>query len=75
MSLRYALKSKNAIMEKLWRLISKPEHLKSMPVKLPLVIALRLVIQRLKFGWFALVLDMYVDLVNAQREQYDYGNR
>jgi hypothetical protein len=75
MSLRCAHGSKQAIMARLSRSISKLETLKLMQVKLPLAIASKPFTQTLKSGLSALVLAMFVDSGDAPREPHDYRNR
>ncbi|WP_445263843.1 DUF433 domain-containing protein [Scytonema millei] len=71
MSLKCAPKLKKAIVARLWRSISKSEILKSIRAKSLLAIALKRVIQMLKFGLFALALDTFVDSADVLRELHD----
>lgn len=71
MSLKCVPKLKKAIVARLWRPISKSEILKSIRAKSLLAIALKRVIQMLKFGLFALALDTFVDSADVLRELHD----
>ena len=71
-NLKSALKSRQAIVVRLWRSTLRQQLLKLTLVKSLLAIASKPVIQMLKSGLSALVLAMFVDLADAPGELHDY---